>query len=384
MLKTFSVVFRFFASMGLSVALLLLLMLLTFLGTIQQVNQGLYEVQREYFGSMFLVHWVGGVFPLPLPGAYLLMAIAFVNVACGGIVRARKGWRTAGVLVAHVGILMLLFGAFVTHTQSVRGNLTLYEGDQSDRFQSYEQWELSIASAKGSLIIPGNKFEGLTGDKSRVFVSSSLPFDLTISGYAANAEASSVTAGNQGGGRVVDGRVLKALSPDREPERNAPAAILTMKDKTSGASEEHIVSAMDQELLKINYGGDDWTVSLGRRSWPLPFTIRLDKFTHELHPGTNMPKSFMSDVTKIEGGSEQSARISMNEPLRSKGYTLYQASWGPSNAGPKERLFSTFAVVRNPAEAIPLWACSIIGVGLSIHFIAKLFSYLRKQRRVQA
>ena len=86
-------VFAFFASYGLSIVLLLLLILLTFLGTLQQVDEGLYQVQQRYFGSLFAIHWVGGAIPVPLPGAYLLLLLGFVNVICGGIVRARKGWE---------------------------------------------------------------------------------------------------------------------------------------------------------------------------------------------------------------------------------------------------------------------------------------------------
>ena len=384
MLRIFSLIFRFLASTGLSIVLLLLLMLLTFLGTLQQVNQGLYEVQREYFGSLFLVHWVGGVVPLPLPGAYLLLVLAFVNVACGGVIRGRKGWRTAGILIAHAGILLLLFGGFVTYKYAVRGHLTLYEGDQSDRFQSYEQWEIVIARPKGALVIPGQDFIHLTGDRSRAFFANSLPFELTVGGYAANAKATPATAGNQSDGKVADGRRLTVLPLGREAEENMPGAYVTLKDKASGNIEEHVLAALENPPLTVKAGNEDWTISLNRRNWPLPFTVRLDHFTRELYPGTNTPKVFMSDVTKIEGNSRQSIKISMNEPLRHKGYTLYQSSWGPSNAGPNDRLFSTLAVVRNPAEWIPLYACSVIGLGLFVHFSLKLFQYLRRQRRALA
>lgn len=383
-MKIFSSLFRFLASTGLSVVLLLLLMLLTFLGTLQQVHQGLYEVQREYFGSLFLVHWVGGVIPLPLPGAYLLLVLAFVNVLCGGFIRARKGWRTAGILIAHLGILMLLAGGFVTYKYAVRGNLTLYEGGESDRFQSSEQWEIVISCPKGSLVIPGSQFEHLSGARSRVFVSNSLPFKVAFSGYTRNAAVTPAAEGSPGEGRVIDGRRLNALPPAQEAEMNMPAAVIGIKDKAAEKTEEHILSAAAEPPLTIKAGGDDWTIALQHRTWPLPFTVRLDHFTRELYPGTNMPKVFMSDVTKIEGESKQPIKISMNEPLRYKGYTLYQASWGPGNAGPNDRLFSTFAVVRNPAEWMPLYACSVICVGLSIHFLQKLIQYLRRQRRANA
>ena len=383
MFRILALFFRFLASTGLAVVLLLLLMLLTFLGTLQQVHQGLYAVQNEYFGSLFLVHWIGGVIPLPLPGAYLLLVLAFINVACGGIVRARKGWRHAGILIAHTGIVLLLAGGFVTFKYAVRGDLTLYEGDQADRFESNDQWEIVLAGPKGGLVIPDKEFRHLQGSRSGAFFAQSLPVDLTVTGYAGNTTAIPVTAGHPAEGKIVDGQYLKTLPPGREAEENVPGAYVTITDKATQKTEEHILAGLAGAPLTIKAGSEDWIITLNRRSWPLPFTVRLDKFTRELYPGTNIPKVFMSDVTKIEASSQQAVRISMNEPLRDKGYTLYQASWGPSNAGPHDRLFSTFAVVRNPAEWMPLYACSVIGIGLFVHFSLKLFEYLRKQDKAR-
>ncbi len=381
-------VFRFLASNGLGVVLLLLLMLLTFFGTLQQVSEGLYQVQEKYFGSLYVVHWIGGVVPVPLPGAYLLMALAFVNILCGGVVRAGKGWRHWGVLVAHIGILLLLAGSFVAFRYALRGHLTLYEGEESDRFQSYEDWELVVTGPSqsgemGSLVIPGREFEYLTGNRSRTFYSSTLPFEMELSSYAANANITPVPQGAPSAIKAVDGAVLRVLPPEMEAEMNMPGAYLGIKEKASGAQHEHILCA-SKAPVKFAVDGKAWTVEFEHRSWQLPFTIVLDKFTRELYPGTSIPKVFMSEVTKIEGESRQRTQISMNEPLRYKGYTLYQASWGPQNAGPRDRLFSTFAVVKNPAESLPLYSCCVIGLGLLIHFVLKLAAYLQQQSKARA
>ncbi len=69
----------------------------------------------------------------------------------------------------------------------------------------------------------------------------------------------------------------------------------------------------------------------------------------------------------------------MNKPLRRDGYVLFQSSWGPSDAGPNDRLFSVFSVVKNPADQWPLIACLITTLGMSIHFGRKLFRYARGQ-----
>ena len=74
------------ASYGLAVVLLFFLALLTFLGTLAQVQMGLYEAQKKYFESFYVVHEFWDI-PVLLPGAYLLMALLFVNLLLGAILR---------------------------------------------------------------------------------------------------------------------------------------------------------------------------------------------------------------------------------------------------------------------------------------------------------
>jgi hypothetical protein len=69
--------------------------------------------------------------------------------------------------------------------------------------------------------------------------------------------------------------------------------------------------------------------------------------------------------------------------LRYRGYAFYQASWGPADAGPHDRLFSTLAVVKNPADKMPLYASCIICFGLFVHFSVKLLAYLKAQHRAR-
>ena len=120
-------------------------------------------------------------------------------------------------------------------------------------------------------------------------------------------------------------------------------------------------------------------IDLTRRTWRLPFVVRLDDFTVELHPNTRMAKIYRSDITQIADGVEQPTRISMNAPLRYHGYTLFQASWGPQDAPAGTPLFSGFAVVHNPADQWPLYSCIIVGVGLLIHFLQRLAGHLRRK-----
>ena len=68
-------------SIGLSCVLLIFLALLTWLGTLEQVNMGLYEVQKKYFESFILFHDVGPL-AIPLPGVHLVMGSSS-STSCG-------------------------------------------------------------------------------------------------------------------------------------------------------------------------------------------------------------------------------------------------------------------------------------------------------------
>ena len=157
-------------------------------------------------------------------------------------------------------------------------------------------------------------------------------------------------------------------------------ATIALVEKQAGAAHEAQLWAGNGAPTVVEAGGKRWNCALRRHRWKLPFSLKLDRFTRELHPRTNMASKFSSFVTKTEGGLNQQIRITMNEPLRHLGYTFYQSSWGPQNAGPNARLYSVFAVVRNPADQVPLYACLITTVGLVLHFMQRLLAYLRTEK----
>ncbi len=376
--------FNVLASFGFAVVILLFLLLLVFLGTLDQVDNGLFYSQQKYFNSMFLVHDLFGVIPVPLPGVYLLLVLFTINLICGGMIRIRKNRYTPGIIIGHVGILVMIVGSLITFHFSDRGNMRLEETWASNEFVSYYDWAIEIGqpSANNELfIIPQEDFIDLKPSESRTFYSDALPFELSLSGFAPNTSPMPVGPVMASRVKSVDGFFLQTLSLDPEAERNTAGAYVTVKDKSTGEVQEGILWGFSQAPLTVKSGGKEWTIRLGHRRYPVPFTIVLDKFTRRLHPGTGMAASFESEVTKIQGASTEKIKIWMNHPLRQEGYTLFQASWGPPDAGPNDRLFSVFAVVRNPADQWPLYACIIIGVGMLIHFVQKLTRYLKSESK---
>ncbi len=374
------------ASYRLAAAVFVLLLLLVYLGTLDQIENGLFAAQEKYFSSLFFIHTFFDFIPMVLPGGYLLMIVLTVNLLCGGILRMRKGWSQAGVLVMHSGILLLMAGAFITFKFSYDGHMTLYEDQRSNEFQSYHDWELTVTEATldgdaKQFVIDNDALQRLAQDGRKEFSDPALPFTLALYDFEPNAVRTPKGPMFETPAKIVEGSFLQPLDRDRQNERNVAGVYATIKEKGGGGTRDGILWAMDQAPWTVTAEGKPWLVELRRKRWQVPFTVVLDQFTRELYPGTNTPRVFKSNITKIEDGGEQKINIEMNEPLRHEGYTFFQASWGPQDAGPNEPLFSTFAVVRNPADQFPLYACIVITTGLLLHFSLKLRKYLRAEAR---
>ena len=62
---------------------------------------------------------------------------------------------------------------------------------------------------------------------------------------------------------------------------------------------------------------------------PLGFDLRCDNFEVEYYPNSDMPKAYKSWLTVIENGREVMKKtIAVNDPLKYRGITFYQSSYG--------------------------------------------------------
>jgi cytochrome c biogenesis protein ResB len=112
------------------------------------------------------------------------------------------------------------------------------------------------------------------------------------------------------------------------------------------------------------------------KHYPLPFSIKLNEFKRDLHPGTDMAANYESTVDLEEIGQTRPVRIYMNNPLRHAGYTFFQASFSQEQNGTER---STFAVVTNPGRLLPYISSLTVFGGLLFHFLILFVGYARKQ-----
>ena len=131
-------IWRFLSGLGLATCLLILLGVQTWLATLEMVDEGLLATLRKYF------HWTSWYvlarMPLPfvewkavipMPGGYWVCALLLLNMTLGGLIRIRKGWKTAGVMLAHFGIIFMVAAGGVAQLFEKRGVMFLFEGENS-------------------------------------------------------------------------------------------------------------------------------------------------------------------------------------------------------------------------------------------------------------
>lgn len=392
--------FHFFASFGLATVVLIFLLLITFLGTLEQVEHGLFESVLKYFESWYItsvdmacclramhLSTSEGAWNLPvlLPGGMTLMAVLTLNMILGGLVRIRKTGRTVGVIITHGSIVFMLLAGLVSLRFKKEGAVRLAEGQVADEFQSFHDVVIEIErlepvskdGKRKALVIPGSQFQDLAGGKARTFESKDLPFDLMVMNYEVNS-APKKAAGSSTSREVVDGYFLQTLKDELDQERNADGAYVKVTPKKGGEAQKGILWRFAAAPYSVKVGDEVYGISLTRETYKLPFSVRLDDFQREVHPGTERARKFTSNITKITGEKEEKKIITMNEPLRDEGYALFQSAFDVGERGGATVESSTLQVVNNPSDHWPLYAMLATMGGLLLHMAGQLVRFLRK------
>tara|TARA_R110002072_G_scaffold46591_1_gene128807 strand:- start:56243 stop:57673 length:1431 start_codon:yes stop_codon:yes gene_type:complete len=414
-----------FSSMKLAVVLLVVLGLLTWLGTLAQIDGGLWATQKEYFESWGLIaelplSWWGSEIPsakdqwvikIPLPGAYPVMLLLFLNLLVGGMVRLKWRAKNAGVLITHIGIALLLVAGFVKMEYSYSGGLALYETPtsgpevanrqyESSTFVSFHDYELALIKDAGDTVeervIPESKLLGAIDD-TVTLTGEGLPFELQLHHYLVNCRplpkgpmvrATTPVLDEPGG----PGIYLQPMKTNPQREHNRTGVYVRVMVRGQQHAEgiiwgpDNLPIAVARFPFVFEVDGTRWAVDLRKVTYELPFKMRLQKFVKRDHPGTLTPADFRSTVTVDDGSSEREVQIYMNTPLRKDGYVAYQTNWGPQQPGMDGRplgppWYSVFEVAANPSDQWPMWSCWVIGLGIFVHMIMKLSRFLNSSTR---
>lgn len=384
------VFYDFLSGFKLATVLLLLLLVLTWLATLEQIDHGLHLTLNKYFSwkSPYLIPEINGKkIPIILPGGYYVCAVLLVNMILGGVVRIRKGPKQIGNLIAHFGIIFMLLGGGVAHHFEERGNMAIYPGEISDVAQDYFEYTIEVAEVKDGKrdkfhVVRGKYLTDLKNGKHRTFDFKDVPFSLKVTGYLKNAHpVSALEQAPKQGELVTDGYYLLEQPSEVEAERNLAGAYAQVVFEDGQKSAPFILSGGSFYPFTVRDGERLFTVDMRKRLWPMPFDVKLDKFIADFHPGTSRPAEFISDIRRIENGQESKVRIEMNKPMRYEGFTFFQASYGPPDAKSGDTMYTVLEVVKNPSDKWPEYSLYIVAAGMLVTFITKLVGHMETVSR---
>ena len=377
------VVFHFLAGYKLAVVCLSLLFILTWLSTLEQPEKGLYLVQQRYYSADswfvspdldFIPKIKGNSICPPLPSAYLVSIVLFINLTVGGLIRIRKDWKRWGVILAHFSMVGLLVAGFVAHHYSREGLMMIYEGETSDYAQSYTEYSIEVASYKNGVkqapyVIPASELMNLEKDDSLTAYIEPLDLTINVTDWLPNADL--FASNKENVPHVVKAKELNPIA-----EANQVACKISLSGLIDRNDSLQLHSQLFEEKIAVSEN-EMIGIQIIKEVWKMPFNIQLDSSIGEYHPNTSRPKYFESKVTKFNQDSIQDSAytIKMNEPLRHGGYTLFQAKW----IGDTHRPQSGFAVVNNPADQWPKYCLYLATIGLTAHFGMQLTQFLLKR-----
>jgi hypothetical protein len=409
---------QFFTSLKLTVVLLAFAIVLVFIGTLAQADEGLYGAQAHYFKQWIVIgaHLFGYKVPLILPGGYLLGVLLLVNLISAHIYRFQLTTSKIGIQLAHAGVIVLLVGQLSTDMLAREMQMHFAEGETRNFSESATEYELIFVSGNEVTAIPEKLLT--TGDALKI---ESLPFTilvktnwhnsdlnfrapmlqnvppLTTNGVALNFDFKRVEDVKTTDQKNVPTAVLEFLTPAGslgiwvasdwsgdaalvEAVRNGYAQMgMDMAQKIAGQLVAPQTIAAD---------GKKFTFLVRPEQIRHPFSLTLLKATHTTYPGTDIPKDFRSRVRidNARTGEKREVEISMNHPLRYGGYTYYQYQMDAGQAAQMagRTPTSVLQVVRNPGWLTPYIGCAMVGAGLMIQFMYHLVGFVSKSKTRKA
>ena len=372
------------ASLQVTIVSLALLMALVVLCTLAQTELGTLGAVNTYMRSVLVFrHFEGVPFAVPLfPGGGLVGFVLLVNLTVALVKRFDFNLTKSGLWLVHFGLIILVAGEFIAGAFQVETNMSIEVGQTVNFVESARQQELSITDVTnankeetygipetllkkgGTIALPGTP---LTFNVKKFFVNADL-------GQRAETDAPSMAT--MGVGAMI--KVTEQPPVTAENEMNRTSAFV--EPMAAGRSYgTWLVSNALGAPQAFTHEGHTYIIAMHQRRFYLPYSVTLKKFSHDVYPGTQIPKNFSSlvHISNPAKGEERDVLIYMNQPLRYEGKTFYQASFGKGDT------LSVLQVVSNPGWLLPYISCVLITLGLLVHFGITLRRSIRRRQELQ-
>jgi hypothetical protein len=385
------------ASLQLTVVLFALSTALVFFGTLAQVDTGIWTVVNDYFRSAVVLVPLQIFFPrtisvpgaFPFPGGWLLGGLLLVNLFAAHTVRFKLSWKRAGIIMTHLGLIVLMLGELVTGLFAIEGTMTIEQGQSSNFVQHDRYAELVVIDnftdpkVEDVVAIPQSRLRPNT-----TISDPQLPFTVEVIQYMSNsvlldvnkskAKAGSRNLADRGKGLQAVA-VPKAEVPGASQEQmvDVPSCYVRLREPGTDRVLGTWLMSVWLDNQPVEVGGKTYQVALRWKRTYRPFEMHLIEFRFDRYEGTEIPKNYSSRIRLVdpERNVDREVLIRMNEPLRYRGETFFQSSFDK-----RTEKTTILQVVRNPGWTLPYISCAMVTLGLMVHFCMSLATFLRRTK----
>jgi hypothetical protein len=182
---------KILTSLRVTIVLLALAIVLVFVGTVAQADEGLYQVQNRYFRHWYIVGTTLWGHKLPWfvwPGGYTIGVSLLVNLVAAHIKRFQWSMSKVGIHLTHLGIIILLVGQLATDMLQQESTMAFNEGETDNYIARHRERELVFTTDSGNdkeqvVSIP-EKLLAKGGD----ITNPALPFTVRVKHYEPNGD----------------------------------------------------------------------------------------------------------------------------------------------------------------------------------------------------
>ena len=229
----------------------------------------------------------------------------------------------------------MLAGGLFTDLFAVESHMRLGNGDTKNYSEDQRHTELAVIDTSGNDLDQVTAIPESVLRHNRTIDHWSLPFRIVVRNFYQNSRLKMLSEAGEGaqpianqgpGAMIAVEPVPRTTAPD---ERDVPSAAIEILPKDGGSLGTWLVSDALGAPQTFSCGGRTWMIAMRPARYYKPYSVTLQKFTHEKYAGTEIPKNFASKVTLIDPERivNRDVLIYMNHPLRYRGETFYQAGF---------------------------------------------------------
>ena len=207
------------------------MMILIVLGTLAQKNMGLFAVQEKYFSSWILWIWF-----FPMPGARPTMILMLINLSFFFFNKGLWKMNKMGIIILHLGGILLLVGGGLTAMFSSEGNMVIEEGSISNYVEDYNFMELAIINISDNDSDYYTIFDHPRLKQDKILKHENFGCEIEVINYIKNCEP--IRRNNPVGVQfrgMMKNFMLNELSPLKEENMNRPGLIFNLTNTGTNA-----------------------------------------------------------------------------------------------------------------------------------------------------